>query len=475
MESKANRQTSRQKRFHRFYDLVFYFFDRLRKRILTKWDDLLFTLTRFFGPAAGTFFNSLSGVVTFTLERNEKENFLAVAAKVLLGIIVAIPIFAIGLTGVLIGGVFATILGMRNLGDYSFKEEFAAWAPLVLILISVPLWASPYFLGKLSLILCFSVLLVGLDFLYGQCGILTLGHAGFAYLGSFLAAFLYNGTFGWQFPFFLATLLSSLAVFFVGFLLGLPSLRVKDNYLLVVTSAFAISIGHIFHSRYVSKYSGVATGGLSIEQPRFFKLISNAEGPIQNYVFILLSTLVLFFFAHNIARRSQIGRAFRVIKCDREVSLILGASLLRYKVLAFSLSAFYAAYAGCMMMLLSRYVSPDGYTVFDAIDYYVAIVIGGIGSIFGAFIGGTFLAFEVDLTAYLGDLVPRGQFLARIFYGVLLIAIVYISPTGKGIADLISSFIKTRLTARARRGGHYMRPPAEYFVSENRNGPIKEK
>lgn len=475
MGDKTDLRRRKQTGFYRVYDSFFYYLDLLRKKILTQWDDFLFALTRFFGPIVGKSFKSLANFMAFTLKQDEPNRAWMIVPKILFGTAIAIPLFLIAFTGIMVGGMFATIFGMRNLGEYTFKEELIAWAPLILLFLSVPLWASPYILGKVSLILCFSVLLIGFDFLYGQCGILSLGHAGFAYLGAFFAAFLYNGTFVWQVPFFIAALLSSFAVFCVGFLLGLPSLRVKDQYLFVVTLAFGISVAHIFRSQYLSQYSGVDMGGLSIDQPGFFDFIRHVDGSIQNYLFILISTACLIFFAHNIIRRSQIGRAFHVIKCDDEVSSILGVSLLRYKLLAFSLSAFYAAYAGCMIMLLARYVATDSYTIFEAIDYYVAIVIGGLGSIFGAVIGAAFLTFEVDITHYFAELIPRGQFLARVFFGILLIVIIYLSPNGKGLADLISSFFKSRLAQPIRRGMHYMFPPPDYSSSENRNPPIKDK
>ena len=461
------------KKFNSYYDAIFFLFDESLKRMLEVWDDVRFALARGAGPLAGKAVLYLASVLAFTIRDSQKSSLPVRCLKIIIGLAIAVPLFLVMVGLVLLGGTLAGIFGLRNLGEYSWKEELIAWAPAIILLLFLPMWASPYVLSKLSLILSLAVLIAGFDFLVGHCGILTLGHAGFAFLGSFFAAFLVNGTFGLQLPYLAAVPISCVVVAAIGFILGLPSLRVKDHYLLVITLSFSISIPLIFKSRYLSKYSGLSSGGLFVDQPKYFSFLDSVDPTIQNYFFILISATVLIFFAHNLIRRSRVGRAFQAIKCDHEVSMILGVSLLRYKIFAFALSAFYAAYAGCMSLLLKKYVSIDSYTMFDTIDYYVSLVLGGMGSVLGVILGATFLGFEVDLTRFLSELVPKGQFLARIFYGMLLILTIYVAP--KGLSSVIVSFIKSKLFRAPRRGQHYLSPEPDYSLIDSRNSPIKDK
>lgn len=462
------------KRIISWYDAIFYYFDEATKRIGSLWDDFVFYFSRLLGPVVGKAFLSITGVFAYTLRRDEKTDVLSRIAKISVGLLLAIPIFLIIMFFALIAGAVATITGLRNIGEYKLKEELIAWLPIILVFVCLPFFLKPYYIDKLSFICCYFVLLIGLDFLFGQCGIFTLGHAGFAFLGTYLTAFLYNGTFGWHFPFLIAIPLAGLMVAALGLLLGLPSLRVKDHYLLVITLAFSLTISQVFKSKYLSEYSGMISGGLSVDQPAILSFAENIDQSIRNYLVILLYTVILLIGAHNLIRRSKIGRAFRVIKCDNEVSMILGVSPLKYKLMAFSLSAFYAACAGGLMLLITKFISPsDAFTVFDSINYYVALILGGSGSLFGAALGAIFMAFEVDLNRYLGDLTPHGQYLAQIFYGVLLILTIYIAPTG--LAGKISGILKLRFNKTPRRGTQYMFPPPDNIRSESRSSPIKER
>lgn len=464
--------SSKNRVFHNFQDRIFFVLYELSKIVGQACDEIMFRSVVAVGPVFGRAILSLFWVFAFALRNEQGPAVLLRPFKFLVGLVFFIPLFIFGIASIFVGGAVATFIGLRNLAEYSLSEEITAWSPLILFFLSAPFWFSPYWLEKTNIIFCLALLLLGFDLLYGQCGILTLGHAAFAYTGSFLTAFLYLGTLGVHVPFILAVTISSISVAAIGALMGLVSLRVKDRYLLVISLSFALSVPMILKSPYLREISGMANGGLPIEAPVFLSFLENVDSKYRNYYFLLLCAATFTVIAHNLLRRSQFGRALRILKCDNEVSKILGISPLRYKVMAFSLSAFYAAFAGGIGLLITNFCSIDMYPVMDSMDYYVGIVIGGPCTILGALVGGAFVSFDPDFTYFLGSIVPKGQYLARGFYGGLLILSVYFMP--RGLAHIVSTFFRVTLTRKPTRGSHYRFPPPDHRFSENRISPIRE-
>jgi len=393
--------------------------------------------------------------------------------RILVGLVLLTVLCITALVGVLIGGTFATLLGFRNIADYSLKEQIAACLTFMIILSVLPFHLSDFWTYKITLIFCYILIIIGFDFLYGQCGIISLGHAGFVFWGAYTTAFFYTGSFGFKLPLLLSLALAAASSFLVGVLLGLPSLRIKDSYLFIITLAFTISLPQIFRSRYMSKYTGLETGGLSVDQnppPAFLSHLMSQT--IWNYFYTIGIALVLIIFAYNLLHHSQIGRAFRTIKCDVEVSTIMGIPVFKYKLLASAMSAVYAAVAGGLIMYLNRFIAPDSYGVNDSIDYIVASVIGGPGSILGSSFGGIFLVLEKDIATAVSHMVFKGDHLTRMFYGIFMILVVFIAP--RGIVGELTKSLKSALIRSPKRGAYYTSPPADYDFLEMKSPTIKE-
>jgi branched-chain amino acid transport system permease protein len=214
-------------------------------------------------------------------------------------------------------------------------------------------------------------------------------------------------------------------------------------------------------------------GGLSVDQmpvPHFLAFISPQT---YSYFFVVGTVMFLIIFAYNLMHHSPIGRAFRTIKCDVEISTILGIPVVKYKLLAFALSALYASTAGSLIMYLNKFISTDSYTVNDSIDYIVAAVVGGPESILGCSIGGLFLTFEKDIAASMGHLVFRGNFLTRMFYGVLMILIVFVAA--RGIGGEFTRRLKSKFLSKPQRGKYYYSPPPDYDFLNMKGSTIKEE
>lgn len=385
--------------------------------------------------------------------------------KIVFGIPLLVFLFIISLFIVLIGGAIASIIGLRNLGDYTFSEQLLALLPIVAMLCLIPSFASDVVLYRFSNAFVLAIIVMGLNFIWGQCGIFTIGHASFVTLGAYFTAWLNMGSLGPKFPFAIALLMAGLINTVFGFILGLPSLRIKDHYLVVVTIAFSLVVVRLLKTDMLSGLSGFKRGGLSFEVPPPPEFLNFVSSSTWNYFVIIFFFMIFTFIAHQIRHRSQLGRAFRAIRCDSEVASILGVSIVRYKLVAFGLSAFYAAIGGGLGLLLLPLIAPETYGGGNSVEYMVGLVVGGPGNVFGSVLGGIYLAFEQSFGRKLADMTPRGQNIITTINGLILIFTVYFIPGG--LAQKFGKLFKTG-AGRVRRWNYYLNPPPDYDIVERR-------
>lgn len=449
-----------------FHEKIYLKLDYIKKILFDFLDELYTAAFGTISGILGLIINTVSEIIGFLLRTSpeilkKRPSFLTLLkGAVLLPLIFVTALVALIVT--LFIGFLSGIFGFRNIADYSQKEQWAVWALPVLLLLCAPLYCSEYFIYKISLICIFSVGVIGLDFLYGQCGIISLGQGAFLMTGAYFTTWLCNGTFGYQFPFLIALILGALFNGVIGTALGIPGLRVKDYYLVIISMTFSLAAPKIMRAQVLAEYSGLRQGGLYLRELEFPLLLEKIPVPFLKYLIVVIPAVFLIWFAYNIIHRSQIGRAFRAIKCDNEVSMIMGIPVVRYKLLAFILSGVYAGFAGGLLLVANTFVSPESYSTTTSIDYLVALVIGGPGSIVGSVFGGFFLTYEPDLTQFAANLLPGGKSLARGAYGVLLIVIISFAP--KGVAGGLATWLKSKFKKPVRRGSFQVAPPADYDV-----------
>lgn len=440
--------------------------DRLIKVIESYWDTLLTYTVERSGNSFAFVINLYSSALAWILKKDSnsfrKWPFLIIRCAVILPTLALffIPLLFL----ILFTGTIFSVLGLRNSGRYSFKEQFYAWATLLFILSVAPWIFSPYILYKISLVLVYSVGVIGLNMLLGQCGIISLGQGGFLLTGGYFVTWLSKGILGFEIPLLLAIILGSLLNALVGILFGLPALRVKDNYLVIVTMCFTLATPMILKSHFLVALSGARQGGLFFEDNLFPSYFSNFPSHVTQYFFVAIICMVLFFIAYNIIHHSQIGRAFQIIKCDTEVTAIMGIPVVRYKLFAFALSAVYAGFAGGLFMVLTKFISPDSYSLHTSVDYLVANVIGGVGGIFGSVVGGLFLSYDLDLVQYASTIFPKAKDIAHASYGFILILIVLFAPLG--IAGQLSKGTKFLFRKRPVRNEFTFSPPPDFDYLE---------
>jgi branched-chain amino acid transport system permease protein len=299
------------------------------------------------------------------------------------------------------------------------------WYGLLALLLAGAPWLLPeYYLAQLTFVLIYAIAGLGLMLLAGFTGLFSLGHAAFLGVGAYTQAVMTNA--GVPFPIALAFAAGLSAC--VGLVVGLPALRVKGIYLGMATLSFGFIVEEVF-ARWDSITGG--NSGMHIKSPDVFgwKLDSGNE-----FYFLCLLIAVAATLGILNLLRSSTGRAFVAIR-DSEISAqSMGIHLARYKTLSFALSAALAGIAGALYAHKLQFISPDQFNILQSIDLLLMIVIGGLGSVHGAFLGALFLIAMPQLISATKDLLPTaiGQApgLQAVVYGLVLISFVLFEPMG---------------------------------------------
>jgi branched-chain amino acid transport system permease protein len=273
-------------------------------------------------------------------------------------------------------------------------------------------------------VLIYSIVGLGLMLLSGFTGLFSLGHGAFLGVGAYTQAVL--AAHGWPFPASLA--MAGVLSAAVGAVVGLPALRVKGMYLGIATLAFGFIVEEVI-ARWESVTGGNA--GKTIGSPQMFGWTASSS---ESFYFVCLVVTVLATLAVLNLLRSPTGRAFVAIR-DSEISAqSMGIHLAYYKTLSFAISAALAGVGGAFYAHMIKFISPDQFNVIQSIDLLLMVVIGGLGSVHGAFLGAIFLITMPELIGQVKDLLPNfvGQApgLKAVVYGLVLIAFVLFEPLG---------------------------------------------
>jgi branched-chain amino acid transport system permease protein len=301
----------------------------------------------------------------------------------------------------------------------------AFWYGLLLIALVLAPWVvGPYWTSQLTFVLIYSIAGLGLMVLAGFTGLLSIGHAAFLGVGAYTQAVLTGH--GWPFPLALAAAAGLSAS--VGVVVGLPALRVKGIYLAVATLAFGFIVEEVM-ARWESITGGNA--GLAVKPPALFGW--TASGAESFYLVVLLTCVLVTVGVLNLLRTST-GRAFIAIR-DSEISAqSMGIHLARYKTVSFALSAAIVGIAGALYAHKLRFISPEQFGIAQSIDLLLLVVVGGLGSVHGAFFGAIFLITMPQAIAIAKDWLPpaigQAAGLQAVVFGAVLMVFVLFEPTG---------------------------------------------
>jgi len=330
------------------------------------------------------------------------------------------------------------------------RSWFAIVAGLSIAFGVVPFVGTDYLYSALLVpFLVLSLAGLGLNLLTGYAGQLSLGSAAFMAVGSFAA---YNFLLRIPgLPLLAALVLGGLTAAAVGAIFGLPSLRIKGFYLLVSTLA-----AQFFVEWLLTRFAWFSNDNPSgvISAPKLLVLGHDFGTPSGRYVLTLAIVSVLTLLAYNIVH-SQTGRRFMAVRDMDTAAAVLGIPILRTKLVAFALSSFYIGVAGVLWAFAYLgTVEPHGFDLDRSYQILFIIIIGGLGSMSGAFLGAAFIVLApigLDLLAqrFLSGHVDSGQLenLQKVLFGALLIWLLIKEP--EGLTRLIAGSVQ-RLRARLR-------------------------
>ncbi len=271
------------------------------------------------------------------------------------------------------------------------------WLVLVAVLffIGLPTVIDSFQSGEWAQALVLAIAIMGLNILVGYSGQLSLGHGAFMALGAYISAILAHR---YKMDYLVTIPIAGLLTGVIGFLFGVPALRLSALYLALATFALAVVAPSLI------KRPAELTGGVQgivllppvPPQPAsdtFAAVTGTAMTSDQWVYYVTLAwSLLLFWLAWNLLRH-RAGRAMRAIRDGEVAAAASGINLAGYKTLAFGISAFYAGIAGSLFGLAAGFVSPDSFPVGLSIQLLVGAVVGGLASIPGPLIGGIFAYF----------------------------------------------------------------------------------
>ena len=315
------------------------------------------------------------------------------------------------------------------------KKELIKFLLFTVLVVVAPLaFEGGYLLNVLVFVGIHTMLAIALNLLLGYAGQISLGHAGFFGLGAYLSGVL-TATHGLN-P-WLVMLLAAAIVGILAFLIGLPVLKLKGHYLAMATLGLGIIIYIVFNE------TVDITGG-----PSGLSGIPNLSLPgitfdtdMKNYYLIWSFTLAVVLFSVNLAN-SRVGRALRSVHDSEVAARVLGVNARLLKVQIFTLSAVICSLAGSLYAHTITFVSPASFGFNFSIELLTMVVIGGLGSIYGSFLGAALLTLLPEFLRAANDY-------DIIIYGGLLMVMVMFMPGGlvRGIPELFRKICKRRTGA----------------------------
>jgi branched-chain amino acid transport system permease protein len=300
----------------------------------------------------------------------------------------------------------------------------------ILFLFSVPLFARQYWVDLLSTIATTVIALMGLNILSGYCGQISVGHSAFIAIGAYTSAIL-AGRLG--LPFWVCLPCAGLAAGGTGVIFGLPSLKVKGLYLSVTTIAAQFIISYLIKNPFADVTGGAIA--LNVPPAALGGFVFQTEK--QLFYIVMGFTILMTFFARSITR-SHVGRAFVAIHNNDIAAEAMGINLYRYKLLAFFIGCFYAGISGSIWSVYVKVISPDDFTLMNSIWQIGMLVIGGMGSTLGPFLGAIFITALNELVLIAGPVITSvvqigaqiSAALVEMIFGVVLVIFLIYEPRG---------------------------------------------
>ncbi len=289
-----------------------------------------------------------------------------------------------------------------------------------ILLPLIPFQGIDYVLRVATLTVLYMILALGLNIIVGFAGLLDLGYVGFYGIGAYVCG-LISVHFGWNFWSLIP--LCIIAGALSGILLGTPTLRLTGDYFAIVTFGFAELVVLIIRNEIWLTRGPMGVTG--IPPITFFGHALTKEW---QYYYIIFGLFLIILMLIKRLENSKIGRAWFAIREDEIAAQCCGVNLVRYKVLAFAISASIGAIGGAFYARWFRFIHPDMFKFWESILILCLIVFGGMGNVWGVILGTLVL---IPLTEILRNILPQQFVEARyLIFGALLVIMMRFRPNG---------------------------------------------
>ena len=293
------------------------------------------------------------------------------------------------------------------------------WILLLLALaVGLAFVVKGYQLFQATMVLAYAIALLGLNILTGYNGQISLGHGAFFALGAYAAAILMEQAGA---PYWATIPAAGVFCLIVGYLFGRPALKLEGLYLALATFALGVAMPQLLKYKHLEAWTGGVQGIVLMKPDPPWGLPLTADQWL--YLFALGVALLMFVIAHNLLQSGS-GRAMRAIRDHAMAAEAMGVDNRHYKSMSFGVSAAYTGVGGALSAIAVQFVSPDSFTLFLSISLLVGIVVGGVGTLWGAFFGALFIMFVPSLAEKVSKAAPWAV------YGVVLIAVMFAMPGG---------------------------------------------
>ena len=311
-----------------------------------------------------------------------------------------------------------------------------------------PRFVSDFHSRDLARVGVFFIAIIGLNLLTGYTGQISLGHGALMAIGGYTTAALVvheHWRDVWTIP------LAGVAAGIIGFVIGLPALRLSGIYLALATFGFAVAMPSL-----LKKFSGLTGGTQGL---RFLESspqqVTGLTGSVtifghsmtqNHFLYYLTWSIGIFGFAFAwLIVRGRLGRVFRAVRDSETAAVSSGVNLAATKTLAFALSGVYAGVAGALLAIQDEIVNPLSFTFLLSILVLVGAVVGGLGSLPGLLLGALFVQYLPSLSTHVSSRSGVPDFV----YGAAIIAVMILLPTGAGgllrrVARPLTTWLYTR-------------------------------
>ena len=351
---------------------------------------------------------------------------------------------------------------------FSASNRNRAWMGLLLVAVTLVLlpWALAYvgtaWVRITNLAILYVFLALGLNIVVGFAGLLDLGYIAFYAVGAYVYALLASPHFNLHLPFWIILPIGAAVACLFGALLGAPTLKLRGDYLAIVTLGFG-EIIRIFLNN-LSQPINLTNGPQGITGIDPFRIGNwsfatretilglDFTGPMKYYYFFLV-VMVIAIIINIRLQDSRIGRAWEAIREDEVAARAMGINTRNIKLLAFAMGASFGGVAGGMFAATQQFISPESFVLVESVMVLAMVVLGGMGNIWGVVLGAVLLSFVPEILRYtvepvqmaiFGRMLLEPEVIRMLLFGLALVLMMLFRPAG----ILPSALRKRELEAR---------------------------